>query len=265
MGLGAIQGFAIDLDGTIWAGDHLLPGAAELVRALRAAGRRVVFLSNNSRQVAADLVARLAGHGIPAAEADVVSALELLGSTIHDRIGRARVLPLGTAIMDRVLDAAGHAVVGLDDWHQAQAVAVGNDPAFDFGRLRAASRAVAAGAEFVAVNIDARLPTGPDSFDPGCGAIVEAIAVASGRRPLVVGKPHRPIFDRAIERLGVPADRVAMIGDNADSDILGGHAAGLLTVWIRPDRRPDPDVPADLVVRDPAELLGLWDRDFLDH
>lgn len=261
MGWGTIRGFAIDLDGTIWAGDTLLPGAAEFVRTLRDADRRVVFLTNSSRQAAVELVDRLAGHGIPALESEVISALELLGSTIEQRIGPARVLPFGSAMLSRVLRGAGHTLLPIEDWGDAQAVAVGNDPAFDFARLRAASRAVAAGAEFVAVNLDARLPTGPDSFDPGCGAIVEAIAVAAGRRPFVVGKPHPPIFRVAAERLGCRPDQMAMVGDNADADIRGGHACGCLTVWVRPCRRPDPTVPADVIVADPAELLDVWRRD----
>ena len=205
MKLSAVRGFAFDLDGCIWAGSTLLPGARELVEALRADGRGVVFVTNSSRERAGQIAARLSRLGIPSSPADVLAALDLLGEAIRRRVGPAAVLPLGTREMGEVLEAAGHTVVGFEDWRRAGVVAVGNDPLFDFGRLRAASRAVAAGAALFTVNLDPRLPVAPGEFDPGCGALTEAVAVAGGARPVVVGKPHAPIFEMALERLGCPA------------------------------------------------------------
>src|SRR5437867_5796551 len=227
MTLADVRGFAFDLDGCIWAGETLLPGAAELVAALRAAGLRVVFVTNSSRELGATLSGRLTRLGIPTPPADVISALELLGEVIRGRIGPVRVLALGTPEMGEVLEATGHAVVPFGAWEGAQAVAVGNDPAFDFARLRAASRAVAAGAAFFAINLDPRLPVAPGEFDPGCGALAEAIAVAGGARPVVIGKPHRPIFEIALERLGCRPPEAAMVGDSLATDVAGGRAAGM--------------------------------------
>jgi HAD superfamily hydrolase (TIGR01450 family) len=256
--LTALRGFAFDLDGCIWAGRTLLPGARELVLALRRAGRGVVFVTNSSRERAPDIAQRLTAAGIPSAPADVLSALDLLGVAIRRRIGPAPVLALGTREMAEVLEAAGHTVLPLDGWARARAVAVGNDPAFDFGRLRAAARAVAAGAAFFTVNLDPRLPVGPGEFDPGCGALAEAVAVAGGGRPTVVGKPHRPIFELALERLGCTPGEAAMVGDSLPTDIEGGRAAGLATVWVAPPGGPAGAGAADLRVRDLAELLALW-------
>jgi 4-nitrophenyl phosphatase len=160
--------------------------------------------------------------------------------------------------MDDGLEAAGHSVVDVDDWRRARAVAIGNDPAFDFARLRAASRAVAAGAAFFTVNLDPRLPVGPDEFDPGCGALAEAVAVAGGARPFVVGKPHRPIFEMALERLGCRPPEAAMVGDGLATDVAGGRAAGMFTVWLDPAGERHEPTPADVVVRSLAELLALW-------
>jgi glycerol-1-phosphatase len=252
------RGFAFDLDGCIWAGSTLLPGARELVEALRAAGRGVVFVTNSSRERAGQIAARLTRLGIPAAANDVLAALDLLGETIRRRVGAASVLPLGTVEMREVLEAAGHRVVGFDDWRRANVVAVGNDPLFDFGRLRAASRAVAAGASLFTVNLDARLPVAPGEFDPGCGALTEAVAVAGGARPVVVGKPHAPIFEMALERLGCsPADAV-MVGDGLTTDIAGGRAAGMRTVWVDASSASHESGQADITVRDLADLLELW-------
>lgn len=237
--------------------------------ALRAAGCRVVFVTNSSRERAPALAGRLTHLGIPAGPADVLAALDLLGEAIRRRQGPVPVLALGTREMGLVLEGAGHEVLPFEDWSRARAVAVGNDPAFDFGRLRAASRAVAGGAAFYTVNLDPRLPVGPGEFDPGCGALAEAVAVAGGVRPLVIGKPHRPIFEMALERMGLVPARAAMVGDSLETDIAGGRDAGMATVWVAPEgerrrppegeRRRPPEVP--VVVRDLRELLEVWNGD----
>src|SRR4051794_17445324 len=146
--LGMIRGFAFDLDGTVWAGPSLLPGAPELISTLRGAGLPVVFASNSSRHGASLLAHRLTTLGIPAGAADVVTAFDLVGEEILRRLGPSRVLPLGTTDLAELLQSSGHDVVSIENWARAEAVVVGNDPAFDFARLRAASRAVAAGAAF---------------------------------------------------------------------------------------------------------------------
>ncbi len=256
--LGVIRGFAFDLDGTIWAGPALLPGAAELIADLRRSGLRVVFASNSSRHGSALLARRLTQMGIVADDHDVVTAFDLVGEEIVRRLGQARVMPLGTRDLAQLLESSGHEVLTIEHWTRAQAVVVGNDPAFDFDRLRAASRAVAAGAAFFAINMDARFPVAEDQFDPGCGALAEAVAVAAGVRPMVIGKPYHPLFEVTIARLGCRPNEAAMVGDNLPSDITGGRAAGMFTIWI--DDRPDVLSPGevDLRVTDLIELHRVW-------
>jgi ribonucleotide monophosphatase NagD (HAD superfamily) len=168
------------------------------------------------------------------------------------------VLPLGTIDLTELLQSSGHDVLPIDEWAKAEAVVVGNDPAFDFARLRAASRAVAAGAAFFAVNMDARFPVAEDQFDPGCGALAEAVAVAAEARPIAFGKPHRPLFDVTIARLGCEPRRAAMVGDNLASDIKGGRAAGMFTIWINAQPHAIKPDEADLEVKSIGELLDLW-------
>jgi HAD superfamily hydrolase (TIGR01450 family) len=231
------------------------------VAALRQAGRRVVFVTNSSRERAPALAGRLSRLGIPAGPDDVLAALDLLGEAIRRREGPVPVLALGTRQMEAVLEEAGHQVVPLDAWSKAGAVAVGYDPAFDFDRLRAASRAVAGGAGFYTVNLDPRLPVGPGEFDPGCGALAEAVAVAGGARPVVIGKPHRPLFEMALRRMGLPPAQAAMVGDSRETDIVGGREAGMATVWVAGEAG-QAEWPADgptAVVRDLRHLLEVWD------
>jgi HAD superfamily hydrolase (TIGR01450 family) len=253
-----LRGFAFDLDGTIWEGPRLLPGATALVEDLRASGLRVVFASNSSRHASGVLRHRLAELGIVAAAEEMLAALDLAGEEVRRRLGPERVLAIGTDELDEVLRACGHTIVPDEDGPNAQAVVVGIDPDFSYDRLRAAARAVAAGAAFFAVNMDARYPVGPGEFDPGCGALAEAIAVAGGVRPIGIGKPEAPFFRVAIERLGCPPQQAAMVGDSTASDITGGRAAGMFTIWIDPNHQGPPPSCVDLRVPGLDELHRLW-------
>jgi len=256
--LANLRGFVFDLDGTIWEGPRLLPGAADFVADLRAAGVGVMFASNCSRYGAGVLRDRLAGLGIDAAMTEVVSAFDLVGAEIRRRLGPLPVLAVGTDELVEVLLASGHTHVPFENWEQARAVVVGVDPDFSYDRLRGAARAVAAGAAFFAINLDARFPVGPGLFDPGCGSLTESIAVAGGARPVAIGKPEGALFQVAIERLGCAADQAAMVGDSTASDITGGRAAGMFTIWLNPDKDAIRPTSVDLEVTDLAELRPLW-------
>jgi HAD superfamily hydrolase (TIGR01450 family) len=253
-----LRGFAFDLDGTIWEGPVLLPGAAGLVADLRDASIRVVFASNCSRSGSSTLCRRLGELGIDAKPDDVLTPFELVGDEVRRRLGHVPVLVIGTDDLGRILKTSGHSPVPLERWEEAKAVVVGVDTDFSYARLTAAARAVAAGASFFAVNLDARFPVGPDVFDPGCGALAAAISVAGGSAPVAIGKPEQPLFHAAIERLGCPGRLTAMVGDSTSSDIAGGRAAGMFTIWVdSQNHTPKPD-SADLKVRDLAELRRLW-------
>jgi HAD superfamily hydrolase (TIGR01450 family) len=256
--LAALSGFVFDLDGTIWEGPKLLPGAIEIVSDLRGSNVGVVFASNSSRHASGVLCDRLAELGIIAGRREMLAALDLVGDEILRRLGRVPVLPVGTDELDEVLRAVGHTIVADEQWHEARAVAVGIDPEFNYDRLRIASRAVAGGAAFYAVNLDHRFPVGPGIFDPGCGALVEAIAIASGVRATPVGKPEKPLFQAAIDRMGLVAHSVAMVGDSIASDIIGGRAAGMFTIWIDPERTDEVPDCVDLRVTGLEELHQLW-------
>jgi HAD superfamily hydrolase (TIGR01450 family) len=255
-----LRGFAFDLDGTIWEGPRLMAGAVELVDDLRAARMTVVFASNSSRHVAGVLRSRLAELGIDSSPKEMLAALDLAGEEVRRQMGVVRVLPIGTDELVEIVRASGHEIVADDDWPSAQAVVVGIDPHFSYDRLRAASRAVAAGASLFAVNMDRNFPIGPGLFDPGCGSLAEAIATAGGSRPIGIGKPELPLFHAAIERLGCEPHRAAMVGDSTASDIEGGRAAGMFTVWLNPEHQgPRPEC-VDLHVHDLEELHQLWRR-----
>ena len=256
--LADLRGFAFDLDGTIWEGPRLLPGAVELVADLRATGLGVVFASNCSRSGSGPLSERLETLGIIAEPQEVLTPFDLIGGEIHREIGCVPILVVGTEELSGVLISSGHTIVPLEQSHHARAVVVGVDTDFSYTKLRAAARAIASGAAFFAVNLDSRFPVGPGLFDPGCGALAAAIAVAGGAKPVAIGKPEPTLFRVAVERLGCSSREAAMIGDSTSSDMKGGHDAGMFTIWLDPDdKTPKPD-GVDLKVRGLNELHRLW-------
>jgi 4-nitrophenyl phosphatase len=212
---------------------------------------------------------------IPAAADEIVTSTSATIEHLrrHQPDVRA-VLAVGAAGMVTELDAAGYSVVPIAvaadvaaDSPPFDAVLVGLDPDFDEGRLAVAAAAVRAGARFVATNADARYPT-PSGFRPGAGAMVAAIAEATGVAPMVIGKPEPAMFAAILESAGVEPAEALVIGDNPDSDIVGAHRSGIRSVLVLTgvtdadqavgltgDRRPDH------VVADPAaawDLLEGW-------
>jgi HAD superfamily hydrolase (TIGR01450 family) len=255
-----LRGFAFDLDGTIWEGPTLLPGAAELVTDLRTAGLKVVFASNCSRSGSSALSRQLNQLGIRTDPSEILTPFDLVGGEVKRKLGPVPILVVGSEELSDVLANSGHTPIAFERWQEARAVVVGVDLDFNYGRLRAAARAVASGASFFAVNLDSRFPVGPGLFDPGCGALAAAITVASGAEPVAIGKPQPTLFCVAIERLECPGRQAAMIGDSQSSDIKGGREAGMFTVWLNPENNDSKPDYADLKVRNLRDLHQLWQQ-----
>jgi 4-nitrophenyl phosphatase len=201
-----------DLDGVIWRGEVPIAGSADAVVALRDAGARVVFLTNNSSGRVADYVARLARAGIEADPNDVGSSAQAAAALLASRLTRgARVLACAGPGVVEALDAHNFATVAHGP---CAAVVVGWHREFDFERLRVAADAVRAGSLFVATNIDPTYPSA-DGFLPGAGALAAAVATAGGRAPIVAGKPEPPMVALVRDRFG---DNGVMVGDRPSTD-----------------------------------------------
>lgn len=216
-----------DLDGVVWLAHEAIPGAPEAVAALRAAGRRVLFVTNNAFSTIATQEAALAAIGIPAT-GDVVNSAQAAAQLCEPG---SVVLAGGEGGLLEALAERGVAAVTPPDWDAAgrppvAAVVVGMHRTFDYARLEALSTAVRRGARFVATNVDATYPT-PAGLVPGAGSIVAAVAAASGVAPLVAGKPHGPMAAAVAARIGTAFDagRTLMVGDRLDTD--GDFAAAV--------------------------------------
>jgi 4-nitrophenyl phosphatase len=210
----------LDLDGVIWRGDDPVPAAAKGVAVLREAGLTVGFLSNNSSMVLDDVVAKLDRAGVPATREEVLTSAVAAASLLEHELPRgARVLACAGPGVVEALQAVGMDVVRDPP---AEAVVVGFHRDFDYAGLERASRAIRAGARFVATNLDATYPV-PGGLIPGAGSIVAAVATATGRQPVVAGKPEPPTVALVRARLGSVG---VMVGDRPSTDGAFADALG---------------------------------------
>ena len=255
MDLNSLRAFLFDLDGCVYTGDTLVPGVQAVIHALREKGRRLLFLTNNSREAGEEIQVKLDRLGVRADREEILSATEIVGPLVRERFGPSRVLAVGSDTLRRLLREAGHSLLALEAYREAQVVVVGHDSDFDYGKLTALSRAVASGAAFLAVNNDPRLPVEEGEFYPGCGSLVEAVAAAAGHRPEVLGKPMPHIFRAALQRLAVRPQEAVMIGDSPTSDIQGAQGVGLKTIWLAPDGAASGGAHPDLTIHHFSELL----------
>jgi HAD superfamily hydrolase (TIGR01450 family) len=205
----------LDLDGVIWLGEQPIPRAAEAVARLQQAGERVGFVTNNSNVARADVEAKLGRFGIDAGDGVITSAMAAAQLV---ETGETVLLCGGPGVRSE-LEAKGVAVVEQGD---ADAVIVGLHGDFDYRRITAAMVAVRGGARLIGTNDDATYPT-PAGPVPGAGALLAAVATASGVTPVVAGKPYAPMVRLVQQHFG--ADGV-LVGDRPDTDGRFAYALG---------------------------------------
>jgi glycerol 3-phosphatase-2 len=214
----------MDLDGVVYRGDRVIPGAAQALPQIRARGVPVVFLTNNSARTPDEVADRLVAMGVEAAPQEILTSA--LATAVMLRRERFDAPPSAFVIGERgireALEGAGVRVVdGEPD--RTDLVVVGWDRRADYARLRTASLLVQRGARLVATNPDTSYPA-PDGLWPGAGALLAVIVTTTGAAPTVVGKPSRPMFEAAAAMTG--AQRPLMVGDRLDTDIAGAAGAG---------------------------------------
>ena len=253
------DGFLVDLDGVVWIGRDLVPGAAETLARLLADGLELVFVTNNSVKSPSAYAARLRDAGI-----EIATDRVLTGGVATARLAAAEVGPGGTAFVigspgfKETVAAAGLQLLDGDAGQSADAVIVSAHREFDYDELFTATRALQGGAALFGTSRDPTLPM-PGGAWPGTGATLAAVETAAGKRAVTGGKPEPHLFDQA--RALIPAaNRIAIVGDRIASDIVGGQRAGLATILVltgactRADAE-SAEPPPDHVVDDLTGLL----------
>jgi HAD superfamily hydrolase (TIGR01458 family) len=243
-----IEGIMLDLDGTLYVGDEPVDGAREAIERIRASGLVLRYVTNTTRMPRREVVERMRALGFVAEEEEVFTpawaasrlirgrtCLPLVDESLHGDLGEAR------------LTEESPEVVLVGDLGEG----------FTYSRLDAAFRCLMEGAELVALQKNRYWQDGRRlSLD--AGPFVAALEYASGKEAVIVGKPEAGFFGIALQDMGLGAHEVAMVGDDAEADVVGAKRVGLSGIQVRTGKwRPGGDVAeADLVLESVADLPG---------
>ncbi|MFL6259946.1 MAG: TIGR01458 family HAD-type hydrolase [Thermoanaerobaculia bacterium] len=221
-----VDGILFDLDGTVYQEGRAIPGAAEALEALRRRGLPFRFTTNTTRRPRAALAARLREMGIPARPEEILSAPAAAARWLRDRGVRRVQLLLAEATFE---EFSGLEIVDRDP----DVVVVGDlGEGWTFPVLNQAFRSLMDGAELLAIQRNRYWHTdGGLSLD--AGPFVAALEYGSGKTATLVGKPSPAFFEAAARELGLPPERIAVVGDDLESDVAGARAAGMLGVAVR--------------------------------
>ena len=248
-----------DLDGVVWLAHAPIPGSSDAVARLRASGRRVVFVTNNSAARVEEHIAALLDVGIRA-DGDIVSSSTAAALLIVP--GERVLVAGGPGVVQAVESRGGVAVIndGTVDGGPFDAVMVGLHRDFDYARLAAAASALHGGARLIGTNSDSTYPT-RRGLEPGGGSIVAAVASAGEQLPTFAGKPHQPMAAAVAALIGDDFDAATtvMVGDRPETDGLMAERLGCAFALVRtgvtqPGQMVDGSLP---IAADLADLAAV--------
>jgi 4-nitrophenyl phosphatase len=222
--------FFLDLDGTVYLGKTLIPGAKRFIALLRERGVPYVFLTNNSSLSAKEYLHKITALGIPAALENIFTSGQATALFLKNKMPGARVYVVGTHSFARELASYGLRISsgrGAVDY-----VVVGYDTELTYGKIRTACEHIDRGAGYIATNPDLVCPVGEGASLPDCGSICYMIEQATGKKPYVIGKPRPAMVELVCRKLSVPPQKAAIIGDRLYTDIAIGRNAGAFTICV---------------------------------
>lgn len=232
--LRAIRHVALDMDGTIYMGQSLFPWTKDFLAGLTAAGIGYSFLTNNPSKSIDDYLAKLAAMGIPAAREEMytsaLAAIDYIGAHYPDA---RRLFLLGTPSMTAEFESAGFVSTADDASDRPDLLVVGFDMTLSYDRLCRAAWWASQGVPYIATNPDRVCPNDMPTVLVDCGSICKCIEHATGRRPdVTLGKPDPNMLSGIMERNGLDAAEIAMVGDRIYTDIEMAHNAGAFGVLV---------------------------------
>ncbi len=220
-------GFLLDMDGVIYRGNELIPGADTFINGLRERGIPYLFLTNNSQRTRRDVAHKLRKLGVNATEDDVFTCAMATARFLANQTPGGTAYVIGENGLVNALHRNGYTVADDD----VDYVVVGEGRTLNFEMVERGVRLVDKGARLIATNMDTTCPT-ENGIRPGCGAIVSMIERATNRTAFSVGKPSPVMMRAAREQLGLRTAETIMVGDTMYTDILGGAQVGYRTVLV---------------------------------
>lgn len=248
-----------DLDGVIYRGNSLLPGAREVIENLRQQGKSLAFLTNNSTQTRFQYKRKLARLGIKANVREIFTSAWGTALFLKEKKFK-KALVIGEAGLKRELAWAGIEIVS-NPHCDVDCVVVGLDRKFNYKKLCNAFYAVKRGALFIATNRDCTFPL-EDRIVPGGGAIVASLQWALNMEPLLIGKPSSFLLEMILNYYKVSKNQAVIVGDRLDTDIEMGKKTGIKTILVLTGVTGERELESstlkpDVIVKDLEGILGI--------
>jgi NagD protein len=254
------HGYLIDMDGVLYRGSQLIPGADRFVQQLRTHNIPFLFLTNNSQRTRRDVAAKLARMGIEVEEEHVFTCAMATARFLANQNPDGTAFVIGEGGLLTAMHQNGYAIVDQEPDY----VVVGEGRTFNLELVEAAVNMIQRGAKLIATNLDPNCPT-PTGLRPGCGAMVAMLESATGVRAFSVGKPSPVMMRAARKELGLATEETTMIGDTMETDILGAvqlgfHSVLVLSGGTKREHLTHYAYQPELVVESAAELCDLLDE-----
>lgn len=222
-----IKGFICDMDGVIYHGNRILPGAADFVNWLRQNNKEFLFLTNNSGYTKRELQQKLARMGMEVSEEHFYTSALATAAFLKEQSPGCSVYAIGEAGLLNALYDAG---ITMNDVNPDYVV-IGEGKSYSIDTLTKATNLVLKGAKLIGANSDVSGPI-ENGIMPACGALIAPIEIATGKRAYFCGKPNPLMMRTGLKLLGCHSAEAVMIGDRMDTDIISGMEAGMSTVLV---------------------------------
>ena len=255
-----IRVFMLDMDGTIYLGEHLFPCTLPFLKYLKESGRRAVYLTNNSSRSRDRYVKRLAGFGIDVEPENIFTSGEATTLWLQERAANARIYLAGTPSLEDEFERAGFTLTEKDPEY----FVLGFDQTLTYEKLTLICNLVRSGIPYIATHPDFNCPV-EGGYIPDIGAMMAFIEASTGRKPdTVIGKPNRTIAEMAMRKYRVNADEIAMVGDRLYTDIALGANADITSILVYSGETTREDyaasnIRADYDFEDLAELQKVME------
>ena len=254
-----IKLWLFDMDGTLYLGDRLYDFTIELLQTIRRTGGKYLFMTNNSSKSVADYVKKLEKLGIAATREDFMTSSQATAYYLKQHHAGQTLYVCGTESLKQELRSEGFAVT--TDLDKVECVVMGFDTELTFQKLHDVSYLLLTRPElpYIATNPDLVCPTEFGSV-PDCGSVCIGIKNATGREPIVIGKPSPLMPQLAMEKLGISKEEACVVGDRIYTDVKSGLNAGITGILVM-SGETTPEILAasqdkpHLVLQDAGEIL----------
>ena len=226
-----IRLFLFDMDGTLYLGNQLFDFTIELLNTIRSTGRRYLFMTNNSSKSVEDYIKKLEKLGISATRDDFITSSQATAYYLKQHYPEHRLYVCGTQSLKKELIKEDFVVT--ENLTDVDCIVMGFDTELTFRKLEDVSRLLLTreNIPYIATNPDYVCPTEFGSV-PDCGSVCDMIFNATGKRPVVIGKPSPLMPQLAMERYGFSEDETAVVGDRIYTDIKSGLNAGITGILV---------------------------------